>query len=69
MHKTILKQLLAALLMTPVAVFAAPGDILFSDNFNDAALAPWTTTDASLSGILTGGPTSNSIFPARRRLP
>ena len=46
--------------MAPVAVFAAPGDILFSDDFNRTALAPWTTTDATLSGILTGGPTSNS---------
>ncbi|MCH8865445.1 MAG: hypothetical protein IID58_01210 [Proteobacteria bacterium] len=42
------------LAMLPVAGQAAPGDILFSDNFNDATLAPWTTTDASRSGILTG---------------
>jgi uncharacterized repeat protein (TIGR01451 family) len=39
---------------------AAPGDILFSDNFNDTSLAPWTTTDTSRSGILTGGQTSGS---------
>lgn len=46
--------LLAALLVLPARGLAAPGDILFSDNFNDATLAPWATTDASRSGILTG---------------
>ena len=43
-----------ALALLPVAGVAAPGDILFSDNFNDATLAPWTTTNAARSGILTG---------------
>lgn len=47
------RALLAALLVPPVTGLAAPGDILFSDNFNDATLAPWTTTNASRSGILT----------------
>ena len=42
------------LAMLPVTGQAAPGDILFSDDFNDATLAPWSTTDASRSGILTG---------------
>ena len=40
--------------LLPVVVSAAPGDILFSDNFNDGTLAPWTTTNASRSGIGTG---------------
>ena len=49
-----------ALALLPGAGVAAPGDILFSDNFNDATLAPWTTTNAAISGILTGGATSGS---------
>jgi len=51
---------LAALLVLPVAGLAAPGDILFSDNFNDVPLAPWTTTDATRSGILNGPQVRNS---------
>ncbi|MEM7432398.1 MAG: hypothetical protein AAF351_10765 [Pseudomonadota bacterium] len=50
---------LACLLLCGHAV-AAPGDILFSDDFNDGTLAPWTTTNAGVSGILTGGAVSNS---------
>lgn len=46
--------------MAPVAVFAAPGDTLFSDDFNRVALPPWTTSDASLTGTLAGAPTANS---------
>lgn len=42
------------LLILPGSLFAAPGDTLYSDDFNDGALAPWATTDASRSGILTG---------------
>ena len=38
----------------PVVATAAPGDILFSDDFNDGTLGPWTTTNASRSGIGTG---------------
>lgn len=49
-----------ALLVVPGRSQAAPGDILFSDNFERAALAPWTTTDAGVSGILTGAQVSNS---------
>ena len=44
----------------PTAARTAPGDVLFSDNFERANLAPWTTTDAVRSGILTGGAVSNS---------
>jgi len=51
--------LLLVLLITGRA-HAAPGAILFSDNFERAALAPWTTTNAGVSGILTGGQVSNS---------
>ncbi len=53
---------LSALLIVlfPVAALAAPGDILFSDNFSRATLAPWTTTNAAVSGILVGPQTSGS---------
>ena len=40
--------------LVPVVAAAAPGDILFSDDFNDGTLAPWTTSNASRSGIGTG---------------
>jgi uncharacterized repeat protein (TIGR01451 family) len=43
-----------ALALLPVVGVAAPGDILFSDNFNDGTLPPWTTTNGARSGILTG---------------
>ncbi len=55
---------LASLLATaPLCLrpaLAAPGDILFSDNFERATLPPWTTTNASVSGIRTGAQVSNS---------
>ena len=51
---------LLALAMTASVVRAAPGDVLFSDDFNRASLAPWTTTNASRSGILNGGQVSSS---------
>ena len=57
-----LSALLIALL--PVIALAAPGDILFSDDFNRVSLAPWTTTNASVSGILVGGQTSGSSLRA-----
>lgn len=65
MHHCLIKQAIPAIVlvlagMLPQVVFAVPGDILFSDDFNRAALAPWTTTDATRSGILTGGQTSGS---------
>jgi uncharacterized repeat protein (TIGR01451 family) len=40
--------------------FAAPGDILFRDTFERSLLAPWTTTNPLVSGILTGPQVSNS---------
>lgn len=57
---SLVTSLVAFAMLLPRALFAAPGDILFSDNFNDNNLAPWTTTDPSVSGILTGGQTSGS---------
>lgn len=52
--------LLCAALVLPCRVLALPGDILFSDDFERANLAPWTTTDAVRTGIATGGAVSNS---------
>ena len=53
LHK-ILHLLWIGSLLAPFSVLAAPGDILFSDNFERGAMAPWTTTNGSRSGILTG---------------
>jgi len=54
----------AALILTLAGVaggaYAAPGTVLFSDDFERAGLGPWTTTDASISGILTGAQVSGS---------
>lgn len=47
-------------LLAPGAAFAAPGDVLFSDNFERANIAPWTTNNGFRSGILTGADVSNS---------
>jgi len=58
---------LLVLLASPAVVIAAPGDILFSDDFNDATLAPWTTSDASRSGILTGAQVASSGSAAYTR--
>ncbi|MDJ0941512.1 MAG: hypothetical protein QNJ00_17245 [Woeseiaceae bacterium] len=46
-----LPVLLAAVLLAPARLLAAPGDILFSDNFEDGTLAPWTTTNGARSGV------------------
>jgi uncharacterized repeat protein (TIGR01451 family) len=46
------------LLLRPA--FAAPGDILFRDTFERATLAPWTTSNAAVSGILIGPQVSSS---------
>ena len=54
------RLLLWSICMAPCLAYGAPGDILFSDNFERANLAPWTTTNASVSGIVTGGQVSNS---------
>ncbi len=52
--------LAAILLLALSSASAAPGDILFSDNFNDNSLAPWSASNGSRAGILTGGQTSGS---------
>lgn len=44
--------LIAAVLALSGGTLAAPGDILFSDGFERANLAPWTTTNANASGIM-----------------
>jgi len=43
--------LVAAVLLCPGIAAAAPGDILFSDNFEDGSLFPWTTSNAARSGV------------------
>jgi uncharacterized repeat protein (TIGR01451 family) len=53
--------------LLPVAGWAAPGDILFSDNFNDGTLAPWSTTNGSRSGILAGAQVAQSGSAAYTR--
>lgn len=40
-----------AALLLPTAALSAPGDILFSDDFEDGTLASWTTSNASRSGV------------------
>ena len=45
---------LLVFVLAPALSNAAPGDILFSDDFNDGTLGPWTTTNAARSGIGTG---------------
>ncbi len=52
--------LLWTALALPCQALAIPGDILFGDNFERASLGPWTTTDPAVSGIIAGGPVSNS---------
>ena len=46
-----------------VPAFGAPGDIIYSDDFERNSLAPWTTTDSSRSGVARG----NSISSSRTR--
>ena len=50
----------AAFAVLPGTSLGAPGDILFSDNFNDGTLAPWTTSNASRSGISNVAPLAAS---------
>ncbi len=51
--KTRAMTALAALtaVLSAATAAAAPGDILFSDNFEDGTLAAWTTSNASVSGV------------------
>jgi len=59
-HFFLKAALLTAVLGLSGITQAAPGDILFSDDFNRVSLAPWTTTNPGVSGILVGGATSGS---------
>ena len=52
--------LAVAVVILSTRVYAAPGDILFSDDFERGNLAPWTTTNGAVSGILTGAQVSGS---------
>ena len=47
----LLRATLAVFLLLPQVLVAAPGDILFSDDFEDGSLANWSTTNASASGV------------------
>lgn len=47
----VLGALLTALILGPAPATAAPGDVLFSDNFEDGNLGPWSTTLAAVSGV------------------
>lgn len=49
----------AALGLSAVA-YAAPGDILFSDNFERGSLGPWTASNNSRAGIRSGTDVSGS---------
>ncbi len=40
-----------ALLACCESLLAAPGDILFSDDFEDGTLAAWSTTNGAISGV------------------
>ena len=51
MAKRFAKQLVGAFLLAPALALAAPGDILFSDDFEDGTLAAWTTTNGTISGV------------------
>ena len=45
------RALAGVLVLLPVFSIAAPGDILFNDGFEDGTLAPWTSSNASRSGV------------------
>jgi len=47
----LLRPLLLALILPAGLAVAAPGDILFNDDFEDGSLAPWSTTNTSRSGV------------------
>jgi len=54
------RMLLLSVCALPCLSFGAPGDTLFSDNFERGSLAPWTTTNPGVSGIVSGSQVSNS---------
>lgn len=48
-------------------VYAAPGDVLFSDDFNDGSIAPWTRSVNSRSNVSNAGGFASSGFGAFTR--
>ena len=50
-NNQLLRLLVLALALATGQVVAAPGDVLFSDDFEDGTLANWSTTNASVSGV------------------
>ena len=56
-HKNLLLVALFSILLLTAggAAKAAPGDVLFSDNFEDGTLANWTTSNAARSGVSNAG--------------
>ena len=46
-----LRALLVAVAVLPGLAAAAPGDTLYSDNFEDGGLAPWTSTLPAVTGV------------------
>lgn len=47
----IVRILSTALILAPGLLLAAPGDTLFSDDFEDGTLAPWSTSNGTVSGV------------------
>lgn len=50
-NKTFARTFIASCLLLASVVSAAPGDPLLTDDFEDGTLAPWTTTNAAISGV------------------
>jgi len=63
--KQIVRMLSTALLLAPGLLLAAPGDVLFSDDFEDGSLAPWSTSNGSVSGVSnSAGYAGSGVFGA-----
>ena len=51
--------------MLPGLLLAAPGDTLFSDDFEDGTLAPWSTSNGAISGVSNSpGYAGSGVFGA-----
>lgn len=59
-NPTLALHLLLGLLLLPGLACGAPGDTLFSDDFNDGSLAPWSSSNGFRAGTLNGGQFSAS---------
>ncbi len=52
LFKLLSPPIVVACLLAPASILrAAPGDILFNDNFNDGNLSPWSTSNFLRSGV------------------